>query len=92
MAAQPNEGSLREVGLFEAKTHLSELVSEVERGASLTITRRGVPVAKLVPVRSTSTQRQEALRHLQAMGRRHVAEHGPVSSADLLQWRDEGRR
>lgn len=40
---------MREVGIFEAKNKLSELVDQVERGAEITLTRRGKPVAKLVP-------------------------------------------
>lgn len=39
----------KEVGLFDAKTHLSELVDRAERGEEITITRRGVAVARLVP-------------------------------------------
>lgn len=38
-----------EVGAFEAKTHLSRLLADVRDGAVVTITLRGVPVAKLVP-------------------------------------------
>ena len=37
------------VGAFEAKTRLSELLREVERGASFVIQRRGKAVARLVP-------------------------------------------
>lgn len=37
------------IGAFEAKTRLSELLREVERGASFVIRRRGKDVAKLVP-------------------------------------------
>ena len=37
------------VGLFEAKTKLSELIDRVESGEELLITRHGVPVARLVP-------------------------------------------
>jgi prevent-host-death family protein len=40
----------KSVGLFEAKTHLSKLVDRVQRGESITITRRGAAVARLVPV------------------------------------------
>lgn len=40
---------MREIGAFEAKTHLSELLAAAEAGESVTITRRGVPVARLVP-------------------------------------------
>jgi prevent-host-death family protein len=40
---------IHEVGAFEAKTHLSELLEKVRRGDRVVITRRGVPVAVLVP-------------------------------------------
>jgi prevent-host-death family protein len=38
------------VGVFEAKTHLSDLIDRVEAGEEITITRRGKPVARLAPV------------------------------------------
>ena len=37
------------VGSFEAKTHLPALLERVARGEHITITKRGKPVAKLVP-------------------------------------------
>jgi prevent-host-death family protein len=40
---------MKTVGAFEAKTHLNELLREVSQGETIRITRRGVPVAKLVP-------------------------------------------
>ena len=39
---------MKHVGIFEAKTNLSALVEEVEKGGAVTITRHGKPVAKLV--------------------------------------------
>jgi prevent-host-death family protein len=44
------------VGAFEAKTKLAELLDKVEAGESVTITRRGKEVAKLVAVRSADEQ------------------------------------
>ena len=38
-----------EVGAYEAKTHLPELLRKVREGASFTITQRGAAVADLVP-------------------------------------------
>ena len=38
-----------DVTAFEAKTRLSELLRETERGRSFVIRRRGKPVARLVP-------------------------------------------
>ncbi len=37
-----------EVSVHQAKTHLSRLLVRVEAGATVVITRRGKPVAKLV--------------------------------------------
>lgn len=37
------------VPIFEARNRLSALLAEVARGVEVTITKRGVPVAKLVP-------------------------------------------
>ncbi len=44
---------MRTVGAYEAKTRLSELLNDVERGERITITRHGVPVAMLVPMRES---------------------------------------
>jgi prevent-host-death family protein len=41
---------IKEVGAFEAKTHLSRLLDEVEKGQSIFITRHGRRVAEVVPV------------------------------------------
>ena len=42
------------VGSFDAKTHLPALLGRVAKGETVQITRRGVPVAKLVPVEHQS--------------------------------------
>jgi prevent-host-death family protein len=44
------EVSVATVGSFEAKTKLAELLDKVEAGETVTITRRGTPVAQLVPI------------------------------------------
>jgi prevent-host-death family protein len=40
----------KEVSVHEAKIHLSRLLRRVESGEEIVISRRGKPVAKLVPV------------------------------------------
>jgi prevent-host-death family protein len=40
---------MQTVGADEAKTHLPALLNRVATGEEITITRHGVPVAKLVP-------------------------------------------
>ena len=54
---------MESIGLFEAKTHLSELIARAERGEEVVITRHNKPVAKLVPIGrapEADAQRQRA--------------------------------
>jgi prevent-host-death family protein len=47
--------SFSSIGAYDAKTHLPRLLEQVERGESVTITKHGRVVARLVPVGSRST-------------------------------------
>ena len=80
---------MREVGAFEAKTHLSALLDEVARGEIIIITRRGRPVARLTapeaPDREAAVVAAETLRDL----RKRI---GWATTDDILKMRDEGRR
>lgn len=80
---------MESIGLFEAKTHLSELVARAERGEEVIITRHNRPVAKLVPIPSTAPDaatRRSAVNALLSDAR------GRVLSLDWRALRDEGRR
>jgi prevent-host-death family protein len=46
-----------EVNVHEAKTHLSRLLRRVEAGEEITISRAGIPVAKMTAVISASGRR-----------------------------------
>lgn len=41
---------MKQVGVYDAKTHLPRLLDEVERGETIEITRHGRPVARIVPL------------------------------------------
>ncbi len=47
---------MKTVGTYEAKTHLPRLLSQVEKGETITITRRGKPIAVLAPAQPASTR------------------------------------
>lgn len=87
---------MHSVGLFEAKTHLSELVGRAEQGEEVIITRHNKPVAKLVPISEVSPelyrQRLQALAELQAIGREMERRGGPITREEILDWVREGRR
>jgi prevent-host-death family protein len=48
------------VNIHQAKTNLSRLLSRVELGEEIVISNRGLPIAKLVPFR-TSLDRRSSL-------------------------------
>lgn len=48
------------IGASDAKLHFSELLERVERGEEVTITRRGAPVARIVPVRKQHSREERA--------------------------------
>ncbi len=50
------------VSLYEAKTHLSELVEQAAQGREIVITKSGKPKARLVPLAPKDT------RHLRKYG------------------------
>lgn len=80
---------MREVGAFEAKTHLSELIAAVEAGETVTITRRGRPVARLMPVAGTNASRTAAIRRIRAL---RAKLKDTLTVDDIMSARDEGRR
>lgn len=77
------------VGAYKAKTHLAHLLDRVARGETLTITRRGHPVARLVPVEddAASRSRRAAQRILERRKRLNTA-----SLPELLETVHEGHR
>ena len=81
-----------EIGLFEAKNKLSELVDRAERGEEVVITRRGKPVARLVPM-----QAKRDVEKARAAGKRilELAREMNFQSVTWEDWRklrDEGRK
>ena len=84
---------MREVGILEAKTHLSALVEEVERkGEEIVITRHGKPVAELrrvQPARQLSGE--QLMARFDALRARLSAENPEIDALtwdDIKDWRD----
>ncbi len=77
-----------EIGSYDAKTKLPELLREVERGRRFTITLRGRAIADLVPTAlasrrdaATAVARMQALNPVRG-----------VKDADTADWISQGRR
>jgi prevent-host-death family protein len=83
---------MTEVGSFDAKNRFSELLAKAEGGEEIVITRRGRPVARLVPLEA----RHDAGQARAAMQRiRTLAQEMNLGRFDWQAWkghRDQGRR
>lgn len=52
------------IGAYEAKTHLPQLLDEVAAGKSFVITKRGVPVARLVGIQHPVAEPRDVIAAL----------------------------
>ena len=77
---------MAEVGVYEAKTRLAQLVDRAARGERITITRHGKPVAMLVPV-APARPAPEVIRELREFRKSHRLEG--LSIREMI---EEGRR
>lgn len=86
---------MESIGLFEAKTHLSELVARAERGEEVIITRHNKPVARLVPMAEQQgvnlAQRQQAVQALLTLRDDLKRAHGTLSADDIVKLVRDGR-
>lgn len=78
------------VGAYDAKTHLPSLLARVAKGESITITKRGRPVAVLVPpAAQESIDARAAARSLIAFRRKSRLRLAGLSAKEVI---SEGRR
>ena len=80
---------MREIQASEAKTHLPQLLDDVERGETLIVTRHGRRIARIVP---EVDRRQEEIDKALAGIRELRKRTGRITLKELLSARDEGRR
>jgi len=78
---------LEEIGSYDAKTKLPEILRRVEAGEAFTITNRGKPVADLVPSRSSGRIKTEVAIHNILEAKKHQ-----VSDSTLKELMGSGRK
>ena len=81
------------VGSFEAKTKLAELLDKVEAGETVTITRRGKAVAKLVPAAADAEERARRRAFIEEVKRKRSGwDRGAKPGATIADLIKAGRR
>ncbi|MDR0945980.1 MAG: type II toxin-antitoxin system prevent-host-death family antitoxin [Bifidobacteriaceae bacterium] len=78
--------STKTLGSYEAKTHFSQMLDQVERGGTVTITKHGRPVAVVSPVDGAKPDGAGVVAALQR------ARKGVKLGASVRELIDEGRR
>ena len=78
---------MTEIGAYEAKTHLSELLARVAKGEQIVITKHGAPIAYLLPAGNRRSSASEVIQGIKEL-RKGVKLKGHRLK-DLL---EEGRR
>jgi prevent-host-death family protein len=78
---------MREIQASEAKTHLPELLDDVERGETVVITRHGRAIARIVPeAHRRQAEIDRAIESIRALRQRT----GKITLDELLSARHEG--
>jgi prevent-host-death family protein len=78
---------MKHVGVYDAKTHLPSLLDEVEQGETITITRHGKPVARIVPIGPVRRSVAETIAAI-----REARKGNRLDGLKIRDLIDEGRR
>lgn len=81
------------VGSFEAKTKLAELLDRVESGETITITRHGKAVAKLIPAGVDAEERARRRALIDEIKRKRAGwDRGAKPGSTIAELIKAGRR
>ena len=79
----------QQIGAFEAKTNFSKIIEKAEHGADFIVTRRGKPVAKIIPFRQEPEMTfREAVEGLMEMRKYYRGKPGSFNIREAI---EEGR-
>jgi prevent-host-death family protein len=80
----------QQIGAFEAKTHFSQIIEKAKQGDDFIITRRGEPVAKIIPYeQKPEMTMQEALEEFRKFRKLYRGKPGSFNIREAI---EDGRR
>jgi prevent-host-death family protein len=83
---------MKSVGSYEAKTHLPRLLSQVEKGETITITKRGKPIAVLSPAQEQQPRDVRAvIAEFRAYSKQRSQTLGALTPREIKEMKEEGR-
>ncbi|MCY3752272.1 MAG: type II toxin-antitoxin system prevent-host-death family antitoxin [Gammaproteobacteria bacterium] len=78
---------MKQIGSYDAKTNLPEILRRVEAGETFTITNRGKPIADLVPSRESALLKAQTAIDNILRAKKH-----PMSDKTLSDLKESGRK
>jgi len=78
------------IGAFEAKTHFSRILEKTRQGEDFIVTKRGMPVAKIIPFQQEPEMTfKEAVKQLTEMRKLYRGKPGSFNIREAI---EEGRK
>jgi prevent-host-death family protein len=90
MSKDEPEAAMTRVTIHEAKTHLSRLLEEVEKGGEVVISRRDKPIARLVPIEPSQPQLERKPGRFAGQFELGPAFFEPMPDDELARWESRG--
>jgi prevent-host-death family protein len=78
------------IGVFETKTNLNKIISRVIEGEEFTITKRGVEVAKIVPLKTIKYSLSVLFEKIDSLKKRLPSKF--LSFEEIKTFKEEGRK
>lgn len=78
------------IGVFETKTNLNKIISRVIEGEEFTITKRGVEVAKITPLKTNKYCLPVLFKKINDLRKRLPSKF--LTLEDINQFKEEGRK
>ena len=79
----------QQIGAFEAKTHFSQIIEKAEQGEDFIVTKRGKPVAKIIPFKQEAEMTfKEAVEQLKEFRKHYRGKPGDFNIRKAI---EEGR-
>ena len=78
------------IGVFETKTNLNKIISRVIEGEEFTITKRGVEVAKITPLKTNKYSLPVLFKKINDLRKRLPSKF--LTLEDINQFKEEGRK
>ena len=78
---------MKQIGSYDAKTNLPEILRRVEAGETFTITNRGKPIADLVPSRASALLKAQTAIDNILQAKKHT-----LSDKALSDLKESGRK